>query len=251
MSQATSYPGKVHTQITDDSSSALSRYQGIVLGSSSLGYFLCYELATLLFAGFPGAAGLWLRKLVYPRLMRRVGRGAVFGRNVVLRHPRKIQTGDNVIVDDNCVLDARGDTNQGIEIGNSVMLARDIILGCKNGNITVGDNVGIGAHSTIHAIGESGVTIGNNVVIGAYTYLVGGSHYHVDRTDIPISQQGLDLKGGICIEDNVWLGARVTVLDGVTVGKDSIVGTGAVVTKDIPESAIAVGVPAEAVKFRT
>jgi len=204
----------------------------------------------MMFSGLPGAAGLWLRRRMYPSLMRHVGRGAVFGSNIVLRHPKKIVIGDNAVIDDGCVLDARGDLNRGIVIGNDVMLARGTILGCKNGDIRLGDNVGLGAYCIIHAIGESGVSVGNNVVIGTYTYLAGGSHYHFERTDIPISQQGQDLKGGIRIEDNVWLGARVTVLDGVTIGRDAIVGSGAVVTKDILPFAIAVGVPAQVVGSR-
>jgi acetyltransferase-like isoleucine patch superfamily enzyme len=187
---------------------------------------------------------------MYPRLMYSVGRGVMFGQNLTLRHPQKITIGDHVVIDEYCVLDARGDANHGIDIGNNVMLARNIILGCKNGNIRLGNNVGIGAFTTIHAIGESGVHVGDNVIMGAYTYLVGGSHYHSERTDIPISQQGLHLKGGIRIEDNAWLGARVTVLDGVTIGRDAIVGAGAVVTKDVPAFAVAIGVPAQIVKHR-
>lgn len=250
MSQTTSYPGKIHSQITDTSSSALRRYQDVVVGSPDLRFLIRYELSLLLSNGFPGAAGLWLRKKLYPGLLGKVGRSTIFGRDIVLRHPRKIAIGENVVIDDGCVLDARGTDNSGIVICDDVMLARNIVLGCKNGDISIGNNVGIGAYSIIHAIGESGVSIGNDVVIGAYTYLVGGSHYHTDRTDIPVSQQGLDLKGGICIENNVWLGARVTVLDGVTIGRDAIIGAGAVVTHNVPAFATAVGTPAKVVKYR-
>ncbi len=250
MSATLPFREKVHRQITDQSSSALQRYRQIVVGGTGLGFLARYELATLLFGSFPGAVGLQLRRLVYPSLIARVGKGTIFGRDVVLRHPGKIAIGDNVVVDDGCVLDARGESNAGIVIGNEVMLARQVVLGCKNGDIRVGDGVGIGAYSIVHAIGSSGVTVGNNAVIGAYTYLVGGSHYHYERTDIPIAQQGLDLKGGIRIGDNVWLGARVTVLDGVTVGRDAIVGAGAVVTKDVPDYAIVAGVPARVVGHR-
>ncbi len=250
MESATTAPKKIHSQITDEAISPLDRYRRIVLGSSSASALARYELATLCVSGIPGAAGLFLRRLVYPSLIQHVGRGTIFGRGVVLRHPGKIRIGDHVVVDDDCVLDGRGESNKGIVVGNNVMMARGIILGCKDGNIEIGNDVGVGAYSTIHAIGRSNVRIGNNVVIAAYTYLVGGSHYHFDRIDIPISQQGLDLKGGIKIEDNVWIGARATVLDGVTIGHDAIIGTGAVVTKDVPAYAIAVGVPARVVSMR-
>jgi acetyltransferase-like isoleucine patch superfamily enzyme len=250
MNQNGSYPGKVHTQITDESTSALKRYQGIVVGSPKLAFLLAYELVTTLCGGFPGAAGLWLRKLCYPRLMKNVGRGVIFGQNVTLRYPQKIDIGEHVVIDDHCVLDARGDSNQGIVIGDHVMLARNIILGCKNGNIQLGNHIGIGAHSMIQAIGASAVQVGNHVIMGPYTYLVGGSHYNDERIDIPVAQQGLKSKGGIRIHDNVWLGARVTVLDGVTIGHDAFVAAGAVVTRDVPAYAIVGGVPAKIIRSR-
>lgn len=50
------------------------------------------------------------------------------------------------------------------------------------------------------------MTVGDKLIIDACTCLVGGSHYYTERIDVPISQQGLDLKGGIRIEDDVWLG---------------------------------------------
>lgn len=251
MENAATPSTKIHTQITDEDRSPLDRYRQIVLGSSSIAALARYELATLLTSGLPGAAGLLLRRLAYPSLLQHVGRGTIFGRGVVLRHPGKIRIGNHVVVDDDCVLDGRGDTNKGIVVGDNVMLARGIILGCKDGDIEIGNDVGFGAYSMVHAIGGNSVRIGNDVVIGAYTYLVGGSHYHTERTDIPISRQGLDLKGGIRIEDNVWIGARATVMDGVTIGHDAIIGASAVVTKDVPAYGIAVGVPARVVGMRT
>ncbi len=71
----------------------------------------------LLTQAVPGALGLALRRTCYPWLLGRCGRNVVFGQNVVLRHPHKIRIGDNVVIDDNCLLDAKGDTNEGITIG--------------------------------------------------------------------------------------------------------------------------------------
>ncbi len=67
--------------------------------------------------------------------------------------------------------------------------------------------------------------------------------------NIPINQQGLTCKG-ILIEDDCWLGTGVRVLDGVTIGRGSIVGAGAVVTKSLPPYSIAVGVPARVIDRR-
>ena len=61
----------------------------------------------------------------------------------------------------------------------------------------------------------------------------------------------MQTKGGIVIEDDVWLGFGVIVLDGVRIGKGAVIGAGAVVTKDIPEGAIAAGIPARVIKMRS
>lgn len=68
--------------------------------------------------------------------------------------------------------------------------------------------------------------------------------------DIPISEQGMDFKGGIHIGKNCWIGANTVVLDGVTIGNDTIVGAGSVVSKDLPAYSIAVGNPARILKMR-
>ena len=59
----------------------------------------------------------------------------MFGQNVVLRHPHKIHIGNNVVIDDNCLLDAKGESNRGIRIGDGVFIGRNTILSCKNGDI--------------------------------------------------------------------------------------------------------------------
>ena len=77
--------------------------------------------------------------------------------------------------------------------------------------------------------------------MAAYTYLVGGDHLY-DRVDIPVLQQGRTARG-IDVGDHVWLGAHVVVTDGSRIGRDAIIGAGAVVVGEIPEFAIAVGIP--------
>ena len=67
---------------------------------------------------------------------------------------------------------------------------------------------------------------------------------------VPIIDQSFTSKG-IVIRDDVWLGAGVVIVDGVTVGEGAVVGAGSVVTKDIPPGAIAVGVPARVVRYRS
>ncbi len=93
-----------------------------------------------------------------------------------------------------------------------------------------------------------GVSIGENVRIGARVSIVSANHVFKER-DVLIKDQG-NIAKGITIEEDVWLGTGVIVLDDVTIHKGAVVGAGAIVTKDIPEYAVAVGVPAKIVKFR-
>ena len=90
--------------------------------------------------------------------------------------------------------------------------------------------------------------LGKHVLIAAYCYLIGGDHDY-DAVDKAVLEQTRSSRG-ITLEDDVWLGAGVKIMDGVTVGKHTIIGTSAVVNKDLPEYVIAVGIPAKVVKQR-
>ena len=189
----------------------------------------------------PGALGLVLRSKIYPLILGSVGRNVVFGVNVTLRHPHKIHIGDNVVIDDLCCLDAKGTDNKGIAIGNGVFVGRNTILSCKNGDIVIEDRANIGFNCEIFS--ASRVRVGKDILIAAYTYLVGGDHLY-DRTDIPVLQQGRTASG-IDVGDGTWLGTHVVVTDGSTIGRDAIIGAGAVVVGEIPEFCDRDGHPGE------
>jgi acetyltransferase-like isoleucine patch superfamily enzyme len=233
-------------ELTTAQGSKLQKYCSLVIGERGIASVLKYEIVTLLSTWIPGALGLWLRSKLYPLLLGSVGRSVVFGTNVVLRHPHKIRIQDNVTIDDNAVLDAKGDSNQGIEIGRNVFIGRNSIIYCQNGDIEIGDNANIGSNCQVFSAKK--VVIGANVLMAAYSYLVGGGHRY-DDPDRPIIEQGRVAKG-IAINENAWLGAGVQILDGVTVGQGSIIAAGAVVTDDIPEYAIAGGMPARVLRDR-
>jgi len=226
--------------------SKAARYAQLVIGRSSFLALAKYELIVMLCGWLPGAVGFVLRSKLYPLLLGRVGRNVTFGANVVLRHPHKIMIGDNVVVDDGCVLDAKGTSNSGITIGEGVFIGRNTILSCKNGDIVVDDHANIGFNCEIFS--GSTVRLGKHVLVAAYTYLVGGDHEY-QRTDTPVLYQGR-VSRGIEVDDNVWLGAHVVIADGVRVGRDAIIGAGAVVTGEIPPFHIAAGVPAKVIRDR-
>ena len=222
------------------------RYADLVVGRDGWGPRLAYEVIVLVSGWVPGALGLFLRSKLYPLILGGVGKNVAFGTNVVLRHPHKIHIGSNVVVDDNCCLDAKGSTNRGITIADGVFLGRNTILSCKNGNIDLGEEANIGFNVEIFSAAD--VRVGARTLVAAYTYLVGGDHLY-DRVDVPVLHQGRTARG-IDVGDNVWLGAHVVVTDGSRIGRDSVIGAGAVVIGDVPDFSIAAGVPARVVRDR-
>jgi acetyltransferase-like isoleucine patch superfamily enzyme len=226
--------------------SPLRKYQDLVVGSRSLPRLVLYELVILASAWVPGALGLVLRKLLYPLLLGSVGRGVVFGQGVVLRHPHKVRLGDGVTVDDLVVLDAKGETNRGIDVGRGVFLGRGTILSCKDGDIAIGDHGNFGFHCEVFS--GSSVVVGRHGLFAAHAYLVGGGHEFEARGTAVVDQPRSSR--GIVLGDNVWLGAGVKVLDGVRVGSDVVVGANAVVNADLPDGVVAAGVPARVLRSR-
>ncbi|HEV8310883.1 MAG TPA: acyltransferase [Methylomirabilota bacterium] len=230
----------------DDRRSAGQRYMDLFVGERGWWPLVRYETVMLLASWVPGALGLLLRSRLYPRLLGACGRNVSFGVNVTLRHPRKIRIGDDVAVDDGCVLDAKGTANEGIRIGRRVFLGRNTILTCKDGDIVLEDGVNISYHCAVFS--ASSVRIGADTLLAAYCYVVGGGH-DFDRTDVPVIRQGRPSKG-IEIGSGVWLGAGAVILDGVGVGHDAVVGAHAVVTQDVPPFAVAAGAPARVIRDR-
>ena len=236
----------IQRELFDEGRSKAKRYAALVVGKTGLWSILKYELIVTLFSALPGALGIFLRSKLYPRLLGETGRNVIFGVNVVLRHPHKIRIGDNVVIDDGCCLDAKGTENAGISIGDGVFVGRNTILSCKNGDIIIDDHANIGFNVEIFS--ASRVRLGKNTLVAAYTYLVGGDHLY-ERIDTPVLHQGRTAQG-IEVDDNVWLGAHVVVSDGSRIGRDAIIGAGAVVIGEVPPFHIAAGVPAKIVRDR-
>lgn len=228
--------------------SNLDKYRRMVIGDQGWLRTIYFEFVILFFSLIPGALGLFCRKYLYRPLFKRVGKNVIFGRNLTLRHPHKISIGDNVIFDDECLLDAKGETNSGIMISDYVSIGRFSSLVCKNGDIEIGPHVNIGSTVKI-VIAENGkITFGSNIDVGSNCHFSGGSYDYSQSERLP-STQRLPTKG-ISVGDFAWIGVGVIVLDGVQIEKKSIIGAGAVVTQDIPENSIAFGVPAKVVGER-
>ena len=234
-------------EITTGRTGALSAYRRVTYGEGGLLGFLVFELLTSLLGPLPGALGIFLRKILYKSIIGRFGSGSVIGRNVTLRHPHKIVIGNHVVIDDTVVLDAKGDADTVIRIGDGAVLTRGTVISCKGGSITIGERANFSHGCIVHA--NAPVVIGNHCLLAAGCYLVGVANHPFDRIDIPMMTQRSTARG-IVLEDDVWLGAKVVVLDGVTVEKGSVVGACSLVNASLPALSIAVGCPARVIKKR-
>ena len=140
-----------------------------------------------------------------------------------------------------------------LKVGKDTIIGSNSLLHCGGrnwcnyeGGIRIGKKSYIGPHSVLFGAGE--IEIGNNVLLGPGVVLASHQHSHRELTHV-IQDQPMDF-GKILIEDDVWIGSRAVVLLDVKIGRGSIIGAGAVVTKDIPPFSIAVGVPAKVIKNR-
>lgn len=234
------------TQPTRGWRGALQRYGEVVVGKPGLWPLLRYELLHGLLGPLPGAAGLLLRSRLYRQILGASGRGVVVGRSVTLRNPGRIRLGDGVILDDDVELNARG-SGAGIQIGADTMIARGTIMHTRGGLIDIGPESSLGTNCRLGTTGA--IRIGRYALFAAGCY-IGGEEHPSDDPSIPMIKRPTVSGGGVTIGDDVWLGFRATVLDGVTIGRGAIIGACSLVLRDIPELAIAVGIPARVVRYR-
>jgi acetyltransferase-like isoleucine patch superfamily enzyme len=142
---------------------------------------------------------------------------------------------------------ARLDASDGrIEIGDRCWIHPGALILSYGGIISIGDDCTVNPYSILY--GHGGLKIGNGVRIAAHCVIIPSNHIIKD-TAVPIYQQGLT-KEGITIEEDVWIGAHVTILDGVHIGRGSVIAAGSVVKDDVPAFTIFGGVPARLLKER-
>ena len=216
--------------------------------ASSVPAYVIEQLILTAFSWVPTVIGIGLRSVVYRLIMKLDGAVAIEA-GVRILYANNIKLGKGVYLDRGVYLHG---LPGGITIGDNTFLMHHTMMHVFNFRnvpqacITIGNNCFFGEYNVIR--GQGGVHVGDNVYTGPMVQMVAVNHVYNDP-DKPIREQGITAKG-ITIEDDVWLGANVTVVDGVTIGKGSVIGAGAVVTKDIPPYSIAVGTPARPVKDR-
>ena len=120
----------------------------------------------------------------------------------------------------------------------------------KRGGIKVGKN-SYGVINVNYTCGDSEkLIIGDNCSLGRCNFLLGGGHDYHRITTFPFIDEPAISKGPIVVENDVWIGDAVWILSGVTLKKGCVIGTGSIVTHDVPPYAIVAGNPAKVIKYR-
>lgn len=145
---------------------------------------------------------------------------------------KKMDIGDNVIIGKNCVMELYD------KYGNCSFDA----------HLSIGDNTKIGPYNHISCVNS--ITIGNDVLFGRRVFVTDNAHGKSERKilDTNPDLRPVHSKGPVVIEDCVWIGENVCIMPNVVIGRGSIIGANAVVTKDIPPYSVAAGVPARIIK---
>lgn len=137
--------------------------------------------------------------------------------------------------------------NKNINLGHNVTIYPDVMF-FGDGPIIIGDNVDIGNGTVIYSSKFAGVTIGNNTMIAAQSYIIDADHGI--KRDVLIREQENSVLP-IIIGEDVWIAANVTVTKGSKIHSGAVIGAKALVRGEIPENAIAVGIPAKVIKERS
>lgn len=172
-------------------------------------------------------------------------------RGVELKNSKYIQLGKGVSLGKFVTID--GLSEGGVKIGSGASIGPYSIIEASGSlsdlgrGICIGRNSGLGAYSFVG--GAGGVSIGNDVIMGQYISFHSENHIY-SQFSLPIRLQGVNRKG-ITIEDNCWVGAKVTFLDGSYISHGSIVAAGSVVRDKFLPNAVIAGVPAKLIRYRS
>lgn len=165
--------------------------------------------------------------------LKKMGKNCIINPRLSITNGKYIMIGENTIIGKNVTLSAwdkfRGELfNPTIEIGNKCLIGDD---------------------SHITAINK--IKIGNGVLMGKKITITDNSHGTSDKMQMHIIplERNLYSKGSVIIEDNVWIGEKVTILPNTRIGKGAIIGANAVVVKDVPEGGIVVGTAAKIIRI--
>jgi acetyltransferase-like isoleucine patch superfamily enzyme len=190
--------------------------------------------------------GRKIRTAILRQRLYKLGVNDRVDRRARFENAKKIAIGDGCRLEAGVILRANTSSEPGITIAQDVSIKEYTMVNANEGSVSIGKRSWIGPYCLVY--GNGTVHIGKDVLIAAHTSINTVSHVAVD-TSSPMNSQGI-YRDAVVIEEDVWIGLNCTILQGVTVGRGSIIGAGAVVTRDIPPFSIAMGVPARVVGSR-
>ena len=183
--------------------------------------------------------------------LRIKSKGIVFcGRHVTVRHADMVNAGNGLVIQDNVFIDAF--SRQGVNLGRNVTVGRNTVIECTGvirnpgEGLYLEDRVALGAFNYIGVRGT--IRIGEDTIIGPYVSFHAENHIF-GAGNIPIRLQG-ERRKGITVGKDCWIGAKATILDGVTIGTGAVIAAGAVVVKDVAPYTVVGGVPAKVIETR-
>lgn len=214
--------------------------------ASSVGRYALEQFLQGLLGWVPTVFGIGLRALGY-RLMMHIEGVVAIEKNVRIRFADNVRLARGVYLDEGVYLHA---CPGGVEIGEDTLVMHGAVLhvynfrGLPQAGIRIGRESLVGEYSVIR--GSGGVTIGDRVYLSPAVHIYSSNHIF-DDPDVCFIEQGVTAEG-VVIEDECWIGAQAVILDGVRVGRRSVVAAGSVVTEDVPPHTVVAGVPARVVR---
>lgn len=179
--------------------------------------------------------------------LARMNRKGFISHRAVIHHGN-LHLGHHIFMDDRVVV-FQNRNGGAIELGNGVCLYRDVILETGfGGSLRIGNEASIHPRCQLNAYVTS-IEIGDRVMIAPSCGLY--SYNHGVAPGQPIVDQPVTSRGSIIVGDDAWIGFGAIVLESVKIGKGAVIGAGSVVTRDIPDGAIAAGNPARVIKMRS
>jgi acetyltransferase-like isoleucine patch superfamily enzyme len=191
---------------------------------------------------------LFTRLLLLSRGLLKFRKKVFVGKKVKVLNKKNISFGSSVTLEENCFIDAYA-VNK-LHFGNNVKIGAFSSISCtshmsKYGiGFKIGNNSGVGRFTEFGSSG--GIEIGNDVIMGSYVSFHSENHNFNDISK-PIREQGVTSKG-ITLGNNIWVGAKVTFLDGCEVGDNCVIAASAVVKGIFPKNVVIGGIPAKIIK---
>lgn len=202
----------------------------------------------------PAIPNGFFRKILSQRIIMllrgylKLGKKVYIGSGCSITNKSNIDFGHNVTIAHNTKID--GYASNRLSIGNGSSIGAYSLVSCTSHPSKYGKGLKIGSNSAMGRFTEfgaaGGIEIGNDVIMGSYVSFHSENHNFTDTTKL-IREQGVTSKG-IKIGSNVWVGAKVTFLDGCIVGNHCVVAAGAVVNGVFPDNCVIGGIPAKIIK---